>query len=82
MGREPRGAVFATFTMSSMGPDLPDGAGELRLPDLGMAKMRERLLTPPLVAPDTPRPRAAGSVAGSAADASEMPVGAPHPWRG
>ena len=48
-------------TMSSMGPDLPDGAGVLRLPDLGREKMRERFRTlPPLVAPDTPQPRAAG----------------------
>jgi len=46
--------------MSSMGPDLPDGAGVLHLPDLGVAKMRERLQAPPLVAPDMPRPRAAG----------------------
>ena len=50
--------------MSSMGPDLPDGAGVLHLPDLGGAKIRERVLTPPLVAPDTPRPRAAGRFSG------------------
>ena len=55
-----RPGIFAPSTMSSMGPDPPDDAGVLRLPDLGGAKMRERFLTPPLVAPDTPRPRTAG----------------------